>query len=116
MEAKAYKVHLFKPTTDHGKANSKIIITMVIVWAVAVFGFQILLKVLEKPRKEKSLVAFEQVWENVAADTATLSEKQTFSKTLLAVIGKTVKKEHRIILVNALNWGIYNLAPEVTKS
>ncbi|MCD4814411.1 DUF4212 domain-containing protein [bacterium] len=116
MENTDYKVHFFKPRTDHAKANMKIISTMVVIWAVAVFGFQILLKVIEKPTKEKSLIAFEQVWETVAAGSATPSETQAFSRSLLAVLGKTVKKADRAVLVNALNWSVYSLSPDVTKA
>jgi putative solute:sodium symporter small subunit len=116
METAEYKFNFFKPKTDHGKANTKIIISMVAIWAVAVFGFQFLLKAIEKPTKEKSLIAFEQVWGNVAAGTATLEEKQTMAISVLAVLGKTVKKEQRAVLVNALNWSVYSLTPEVTKA
>lgn len=116
MESVEYKVNLFRPKTDHAKANSIIIISMVTIWAVAVFGFQFLLKAIEKPTKEKSLIVFEQVWDNVIAETGTTSEKQTFSKSLLAVLGKSVKKEDRAILVEALNWSIYSLSPELTKA
>ena len=106
MENMDYRVNLFAPKTGHAKANSKIIITMVLVWAVAVFGFQFLLKALEKPTKEKSLIAFEQVWENAAAGTATSLEKQTIAKSILAVLGKSVKNEDRAILVKVLT-GMY---------
>lgn len=116
MENIDYSVNLFTPKTGHAKANSKIIITMVLVWAVAVFGFQFLLKALEKPTKEKSLIAFEQVWENVAAGMATSSEKQTIAKSILAVLGKSVKKEDRAILVKVLNWNVYSLSPDLTKA
>jgi len=107
--------NLFKPTTKHAKANSKIIISMVAIWAVAVFGFQFLLKAVEKPTKEKSLIAFEQVWENVAAGAATRAETQMAAKSMLAVLGKSLKKEHRADLVSALDWSVYSLAPNVTK-
>ncbi|MCK5243390.1 DUF4212 domain-containing protein [bacterium] len=116
METKEYRVNLFKPKTAHAKTISKIIITMFMIWAIAVFGFQFLLKAIEKPTKEKSLVAFEHVWENVAAGTATTLEKQTFSKTILAVLGKAVKKADRTILVKALDWGVYSLSPGLTKT
>lgn len=81
---------------------------MLILWAVAVFGFQILLLVFQKPTPEKSFIAFESVWEKVKSGSATADESKTFAASVAAVLGKsTVKKEQKEILANALSWNLY---------
>ncbi len=82
---------------------------MLILWAVAVFGFQILLRIIEKPTPEKSFVAYESVWEKVKSGNSTADENKTFAASLAAVLGKsTVKKDNKYILANALSWNLYS--------
>jgi len=82
---------------------------MLILWAVAVFGFQILLLVFQKPTPEKSYIAYESVWGKVKSGSATADESKTFAASVAAVLGKsTVKKEQKEILANALSWNLYS--------
>ncbi|MHC1703235.1 MAG: hypothetical protein AB9846_04945 [Tenuifilaceae bacterium] len=82
---------------------------MITIWAVAVFGFQILLLIFQKPTPEKSFIAYESVWEKVKSGSATADENKTFAASVAAVLGKsTVKKENKEILVIALSWNIYS--------
>ena len=58
-EQKDYRISFFKPTTPFSKTNRNLVITLVLIWAIAVFGFQILLRVMEKPTPEKTLITFD---------------------------------------------------------
>ncbi|MBU4486756.1 MAG: hypothetical protein KKD38_07480, partial [Candidatus Delongbacteria bacterium] len=111
-EQKDYRISFFKPTTPFSRTNRNLVIVLVLVWAVAVFGFQILLRVLEKPTQEKTLITFEKVWGNVKAGNASQNEKIEFANSVLMVLGKTTlaaKPEKRAVLDNALSWVVYDL-------
>jgi len=114
---KEYNFSLFKPVSEYGRENKNLIIMIVIIWALAVFGFQILLMVLEKPTPEKTLVNFESVWDNVKTGNATLEEKQVFIKSLIMVEGKSVlKKENKIVLDNAITWIVFDMIDSTSKN
>ena len=57
-----YHISFFKPTTPQAKANRNLTLLLVLIWAVAVFGFHIVLRLIEKPVPEPILAEFEQVW------------------------------------------------------
>jgi putative solute:sodium symporter small subunit len=83
---------------------------------VAVFGFQLLLLIAQKPTPEKTLVTFESVWENVKTGKATEQEKKDFVNSLVAVAGKSsVKPSDRIVLDNALTWSVFSIVSESEK-
>lgn len=111
METNDYRISLFKPTTPYSRSNRNIIISMVIVWAVAVFGFQLVLRIIEKPTPEKALTDYNAVKDKVYEGTAGFSEKQEFIRSVLHVLGKTTSKEQRVLLDNALSWSVYGLIP-----
>ena len=72
---------------------------MIIIWAVAVFGFQVLLLIFQKPTPEKALLTFDAVWEKVNSGFATPTENKDFVSAAAAVLGKSsLKKEKRSIL------------------
>jgi putative solute:sodium symporter small subunit len=111
-----YHFNLFKPTTEHGRKNRNIIITMVLIWFISVFGFQFLLVILQKPTPEKAYTTFETVWDNVKAGTASEIEKQDFIKSLVAVYGKsTVKKDKRAVLRNVVSTVTYSMVSDSEK-
>ncbi len=108
-----YHFSIFRPGTEYGKKNRNIIITFVIIWAVAIFGFQILLKIMEKPTPEKALTRFEAVWDNVKAGTATTEQNIEFVQSLVYVTGKlTVKDADRNIVDTALSSVLLSLIPD----
>ena len=105
-----YHISFFKPTTPQAKSNRNMVIFFVCLWAIAIFGFQILLKILEKPVKEKTLIQFEEVWENVKKGNATDDELKTFAGTSLSVLSKVIQDtEHRAALDNGLSWAVNQL-------
>ncbi len=103
-----YNFSLFKPNSDYSRRVRNIIISMLIFWAIAIFGFQILLRLIEKPTPEKAYITYESVWEKVKTGNATAGEKKDFVSSLTSVLGKSaLKADKRIILANALSWNTY---------
>ncbi|MGD8778175.1 MAG: DUF4212 domain-containing protein [Ignavibacteria bacterium] len=113
-----YDVNFFKPLSDHAKANKRLIIILATVWAVGVFGFQILLILLNQPTPEKSYEIFQSVYPAVVEDTAATPQmKIKFAKSLLHVLGKNivVKDDHKSALKNCLTWTVANMQPDSVK-
>ena len=82
-----YNVNFFKPMSDHARTNKKLIATLAIIWFCAVFGFQALLLVLNKPTPEPAFTTFQNVYpEVVNHQDAALESKQQFSRSLLSVL------------------------------
>jgi putative solute:sodium symporter small subunit len=111
-----YKFSLFNPVSPYGRKNRNLILTILITWFVAVFGFQLLLLLFQKPTPEKSLITFESVWENVKTGKATEQEKKDFVNSLVAVAGKsTLKPANKIVLDNALTWSVFSMVSDSEK-
>ena len=64
-EKNDYHISFFKPTTDSARRNRNMVVQFVLIWAVAIFGFQILLKLIEKPVPEQAFVSYESVWTDI---------------------------------------------------
>ena len=82
-----YHFSFFKPTTPQATANRNMVLWLVSIWFVAIFGFHILLRVIEKPTPEPAYITFENVWENVENGTASAEQYQEFGKATLSVLG-----------------------------
>jgi len=113
-----YRVNFFKPKTDHAKANMKMVVIMLTAWAVAVFGFQLLLLAIEKPTAERTLGQYESVASVVAEGKATAEQKQTLARSLLMVLGKNIvlKDSDKAILKNTLCNTIASIDPKATET
>jgi putative solute:sodium symporter small subunit len=114
-----YNVNFFKPLTQHARANTKLILTLAIIWAVGVFGFQILLMVFNEPTPEANFAKFEKVWPVVVENDAVAPQiKQDFAKVTLAVLGKNiaVKDEHKAYLKEALSWTVHSMQKDSMKA
>jgi hypothetical protein len=86
---------------------------MLLIWAVAVFGFQFLLKAIEKPTPEKALTQFEAVWPAALNGDATVAEYQTLLNSLVLVKGKSVvKKADQEVIAQAISTIAYTLMPD----
>ncbi len=111
-----YHISFFKPTTAQAKWNRNLAIKLILIWAVAVFGFQFLLRLIEKPTPENAYVKYEQVWENISTENASIEEMQTFAHTSLSVLGKVfIKPNEKVSLSNALSWVTFQLADSLQK-
>lgn len=114
-----YDVNFFKVKTAHARANRNLIISLAIIWAVAVFGFQFLLVIFNEETPEKSYTSFQSLWPSVVENPETrIEDKQEFSKSLLFALGKygTISEPHRTVLNEVLSWNIYNMLPDSTKN
>ncbi|MGD9327492.1 MAG: DUF4212 domain-containing protein [Cyclobacteriaceae bacterium] len=108
-----YHISFFKPTTPQAVANRNMVVWFVLIWFTAIFGFQILLKILEKPTPEPSFLTFEKVWEGVKSGNAGESELQEFGQSTLSVLGKVmITPAERATLDNALSWTITQLTAD----
>jgi putative solute:sodium symporter small subunit len=108
-----YHISLFKPTTERARFNRNLIYWLASIWFVAIFGFQIALRVLQNPTPEPSYIAFENVWENVANDNASEMELQQLGASVLSVLGKVaIESDERVILDNALSHSLLLIYPD----
>lgn len=105
-----YHISFFKPTTSRAKANRNMVIWLVSIWFIAIFGFHILLKLIEKPTPEPAYTSFENVWLNIQSESPGTIELQEFGKASLSVLGKiAINPDEKITLDNALSWSLYQL-------
>ncbi|MFC1770937.1 DUF4212 domain-containing protein [Candidatus Margulisiibacteriota bacterium] len=113
MEKKNYDINIFCPKTKFAKINTKLIIISVLIWAVAVFGFQISLKVLEKPVPEKAYLTFTKVWDKIHSNSKlTMQDRADISKVYLTLMGKYVKNRKNHILKGAFSLTVNSMAPQ----
>ena len=106
-----FHISFFKPTTEYARKNRNMVIWLVCVWAVAIFGFQIALYILEKPTPEDSFLKYDATWSQVKSGEATVSEMQDFSYAALSVLGKVfIQPQHKTALDNALSWSVFQIA------
>jgi putative solute:sodium symporter small subunit len=113
---KDYNFSLFKPGSPYGIRNRNLILTLVTIWFVAIFGFQILLLIFQKPTPEKTLITFESVWENVKSGNATTEGKMDFINSLIAVTGKSVlKPADKVVLDNAITWAVFDMVSDTER-
>lgn len=93
------------------------IIQLVTVWAIAIFGFQILLKIIEKPVPEAAYTVYKQYWDGVTAGEMDTKAMQEVGKSALSVLGKVaITPEYRLALDNAVSWMAYNIADSSQKA
>ena len=112
-----YHISFFKPTTPQAVANRNMVVWLVVIWFFAIFGFQILLKVLEKPTPEQSYLTFENVWENVKSNSSGDKELKEFGQATLSVLGKVaIAPNERLVLDQALSWTLLQLIEDKQKA
>jgi putative solute:sodium symporter small subunit len=113
------EVNFFKPKSEATRANTRIISILVLIWAVAVFGFQFLLLGIGKPVPEQTYVEFTALWPKVQqmpqldeSQPAT-PELQQFARVLLYTLGKntTLAAADRERVVEALSVTVHLLNP-----
>ncbi len=108
-----YRISFFKPTTQQAKMNRNLIIKLFIAWAVAIFGFQILLKIIEKPVPEEALVRFIPAWHRIEAGLGTDNDLQDIGRSMVQVTGKlTLEPGEYAILKDVISWTLSELLPE----
>lgn len=106
-----YHISFFKPTTDSARRNRNMVVQLVLIWAVAIFGFQILLKIIEKPVPEAVYAPYETSWAKIKAGNADVADYQATGQAALSVLGKVaIDPAHRLALDNAVSWLAYQIA------
>lgn len=106
-----YHISFFKPTTDSARRNRNMVVQLVLIWAIAIFGFQILLKILENPVPEPAFTLYESSWANIEAGNASAADFQKTGQAALSVLGKVaIDPGHRDALDNAVSWLAYQIA------
>ncbi len=111
-----YHFSFFKPTTDSARRNRNMVVQLVLIWAVAIFGFQLLLKILEKPTPEPAFLAYETSWKNIKTGNPEAADLQQAAHSALSVLGKVaIQPEHRNALDNAVSWMAWELADSQQK-
>jgi len=108
-----FEVSFFKPKSEAEKANTRLITILVIIWAVAVFGFQFLLIGVGKPMEEKTLTDFRVLWPKVQSSPAE-ADLQSLARVLLTTLGKnsTIKESDRDLIRKALAVTVSLLYPD----
>jgi len=110
-----YSINFFKPRTPFLKQNVRIIIIGLTIWAVCVFGFHILMKIVEKRTPEPGYVTYEAVYPKLADGTASEQEKIEMAKVYLGLIGKSIVLQENESLKGAFTATVYNVLPEEEK-
>lgn len=119
MEPNQNEFHFsfFKPTSESARHNRNMVVQFVLIWAVAIFGFQILLKVVEKPTPEPSYLIYQAGWPAIESGSMDIDALKNVSQSALSVLGKiSIKPEHRDALDNFISWAAYNIADSIQKS
>ncbi len=112
-----YHISFFKPTTERARFNRNLVIWLASIWFVTIFGFQIALRVLEKPTPEPPYTAFENSWENIKAGDPTENELKAFGRSTLSVLGKVaIEDDERALLSASLSWSFFELLPDEQRS
>ena len=108
-----YHFSFFKPTTDSARRNRNMVVQLVLIWAVAIFGFQVLLKVLEKPTPEPAWDIYQSVWGEIEAGSTDPNLLKKASQSALSVLGKVaIDPVHREALDNMISWSAFNIADD----
>ena len=108
-----YNFSIFSPRNLHGRKNRNVIFTMLVIWAVAVFGFQTLLRAIEKPTPEKNLILFESEWPFIAGSGERQADYRAILNSLLMVKGKnTVSVPDQQLLSSAISCVTFGMVPD----
>lgn len=108
-----YHISFFKPTTPQATANRNMVVWLMLIWFFAIFGFHILLRIIEKPTPEAAYTTFQSVWKNVESGSASVTELQQFGQSTLSVLGKlAITPDEKIALDNALSNTLYQLTKD----
>ena len=89
-ESKDYNTNFFFPNSAFAKENNRLIAIIVIIWALAVFGFHGWMKVIEKETPEPGHDTYMAAVEALKADTASVQQKQDVAKVYLMLMGKYI--------------------------
>ena len=109
----SYNINFFKPIKGIARDSNRLITLFLVIWFVAVFGFQFLLIATNKLTPEQTLITFREVWPSAQSGEATAPELQELSKSLIMVLGKNiaVSEPDKVVLKEALSMTVVKLTP-----
>ncbi len=104
-------VNFFRPKPGYQRDNMRLISLLVVIWAVAVFGFQFLLILLQEPTPEPGLATFKATWQPVVDGKASPEQLRDFARVNLDVLGKNIilKPAHKDVLSQSLSAAVVAL-------
>jgi hypothetical protein len=112
-----YHISFFRPTTERARFNRGIVVWLTTIWFVAIFGFHIALRVLQKPTPEPAFTAFERVWEGIKDGTANNNDHQVFAASALSVLGKiALNEDERLLLSESMSRSTLLLEPDSSRA
>lgn len=110
-----YNFNFFRPKTAFSRDNSKLISVIVIVWLVAVFGFQLLLKMTESPCPEKGYLSYQKIAEKFEVGQLNASDKLELTRINLSLMSRYVGLRNNQALKVYTSVLIHDLMPETEK-
>jgi putative solute:sodium symporter small subunit len=111
-----YHISFFKPTTPQARSNRNIVIWLVLIWVIAIFGFHVLLRIVEEPTPEADYITFQNVWPQVEQGNASDEELMKLGQSTLSVLGKIMLSDaDKPVLNDALSYSVYQLTPDSRK-
>lgn len=112
MQTEEYRISFFKPTTQQALENRNLIVKLFIIWAVGIFGFQVVLKILEKPVQEEALVRFTAAWERLESGEADRADYVAAGQAMVQAMGKSTLKAHDYAaLQDGVGWVLGQVYP-----
>ncbi len=111
-----YDINFFTPHTPFLKEATRLVTIGLLVWFVAVYGFHILLRIIETPTPEKDFIAYEKIYPKLTQGTASLEERVEMANIYLGLIGKSTKLMGNAALKNAFTGAVYSVLPEAEKA
>ncbi len=109
-----YNFNLFRPLTKYGRKNRNMIITLLCIWVVSVFGFQILLRVMQKPVAEPALDRFEEALAR-QGDPDPAVDRQLLHSMLLVAGKNVLKPADRDLLNQAITFHFFRMTDDSSR-
>lgn len=110
-----YDINFFKPHTPFLKEATRLVTIGILVWFVAVYGFHIVLRIIETPTPEKDYFTYERIYPKLSSGTATIEEQKDMANVYLGLIGKSVKLQKNAALKNAFTGAVYSILSDSEK-
>ncbi len=104
-----YDINFFTPHTPFLKEATRLVTIGIVIWFVAVYGFHILLRVIETPTPEKAYLTYEKIYPKLSQGTATIEEQKEMANIYLGLIGKSVALQKSEALKNAFTASVYSI-------
>lgn len=117
MSVGSFETNFFRAKSPFAKANRRLTITLLVIWLLAVYGFQVLLMVAGEPTPEKTYnkALITKVFTDAAVS---VEEKQDFARILFFVFGKNnvVTPADKAVIKESLSQTVFGLLAPDKKS